>query len=299
MALSALSASCSSSSSSSGEPPASANAKRYELIGKVVSVDKATRQVTIAHEEVPGFMDAMTMPFTLRDRWVFDEMQPGDRIGAILVVDDDRSWLESPSITRASGGSGGEAEGESNAADAAHTHTETEPLPGTEVPDFTLVNQDTQPIRLHQYRDRALVLTFIYTRCPLPEYCTLMSTNFAAINQELSKDAALAARTQLLSISIDPAHDTPQVMRDYGIAHTKANGQGAFKHWEFATGKPEEIRQVAEFFGLNYYAEADQIIHSLRTAVIAPDGKVFKVYRGNEWQPANVVSDLRRLVQQP
>lgn len=266
-------------------PPEQNRGQRYELKGKIISFNKAQRQVVVQHETIPGFMDAMTMPFTLKEDPVFDVMRAGDRIQATLVADDDRTRLENAIITQAIEG------------------TATEPPPGglsepelgATIPDATLVNQDGKPLGLQGYRGRTLVITFIYTRCPLPDYCTLMSNNFAEINRELSKSPELSAGARLLSITLDPGYDTPKVLRSYGAAHT-GNYQGEqFERWEFATGKPEEIQRIANFFGLSYKQEGKEIVHSLRTAVIAADGKLYKMYRGNEWKPAEVLNDLRDL----
>jgi protein SCO1 len=266
----------------SNEPAASANAKRYEVKGKVVSINKAGSRVTIDHEEIPGYMAKMTMVFTLKDDWVYGELTPGALIQATLVVDGNKSWLENPIVTKIA---------DPNLARSEDTGME--PGVGTETPDFTLVNQDGRKISFKQYRGRALLLTFIYTRCPLPDYCPLMSRNFSQIDQELEKNPALKARTHLLSISVDPAYDKPKVLRAYGSNYV--NKADAFSHWEFATGSTEQVKEVAQFFGLNYWPENDQIIHGLRTAIIAPDGKVFKVYRDNDWTPEQVMKDLERL----
>jgi len=264
-----------------------ATERRYELKGKVVSVNKERRQVTIQHEDIPGYMEGMTMPFTLKDTWAFDVLSAGDRVQATLVVESstNRSWLEDPVITKETSAETG----------ANKTSSVAEPQPGDEVPDFTLVNQDGKRIHLHQYRGQALLLTFIYTRCPLPDYCPLMSHNFAEVDQALQQNPALSAKTHLLSISIDPDHDTPKVLRTYGAAYLGTQNPDGFKHWEFASGTPPEVKAVAQFFGLEYWQEKDQIIHSLRTAVIAPDGKLLKVYHGNEWKPAEVLADLEQL----
>ena len=260
--------------------------KRYELKGKIVSFNKAQQQVVVQHEEVPGFMEAMTMPFTLREDSAFDVMRAGDEIQATLVVDDERTRLENPIITQSIPGS---------AARVMPTTGPSEPEIGAIAPDVALVNQDGKQINLRQYRGRPLVVTFVYTRCPLPDYCTLMSRNFAEINRELNKLPEPRDRARLLSITLDPAYDTPQVLRSYGAAHTE-NYQGEkFDVWEFATGKPEEIERAANFFGLGYARDGEQINHSLRTAVIAPDGKLYKLYRGNEWKPAEVLNDLSEL----
>jgi protein SCO1/2 len=167
---------------------------------------------------------------------------------------------------------------------------------GDEVPNFTLLNQDGKHIRLNNYRGKTLLLTFIYTRCPFPDQCTLMSNNFAQIELQLGQDPELYARTHLLSISIDPTYDEPKVLRSYGAAHTERYEKETFAHWEFATGTGEQVKEIAQYFGLTYFPEQDQIIHALRTAVIGPDGKIVKLYAGNEWKVDEVLHELRKSV---
>lgn len=266
---------------SSGCRRDTSDAKRYELKGKVLTVEKDKHLVTVSHEEIKDFMDAMTMPFTVRDEWVFDQVAPGDQITATLVVDGIDSWLESVVLIKSNAEPG--AKGSPGAVGAN---------PGDEVPDFALVNQNNEPIRTAQYKGKALLLTFIYTRCPIPEYCTLMSNNFSQVDKELQKRPELYEKTRLLSISIDPDYDTPAVLRSYGASHTGRFGDETFSHWAFATGTTEQVKEVAQFFGLQYYPEKDQIIHGLRTVIIAPDGRVHKVYRGNEWKPEEVLRDI-------
>ena len=267
----------------------SANEKHYDLKGKVVAVNKNDRTITIAHEDIAGYMPAMTMPFKIKDDASLEIVTPGDQIAATLVVDDLSSWLEDVIITR-------EAVADPNAKPSDGL---VEPKPGDEVPDFGLVNQDGKRIHLGQYRGKALLLTFIYTRCPQPDQCTLMSNNFAAIDQELQKQPELYEKTHLLSISFDPDYDTPKVLRSYGASHTGRYSDETFQHWEFASGTKDEVKGIAQFFGLRYYHDTEsaeeQVIHSLRTAVIGPDGKVVKLYRGNEWKPDQIVKDLMTL----
>lgn len=252
--------------------------------GTVVAVDRAQQLVTISHGEIRGYMDAMTMPFALKDPSIIADISPGDSIQATLFVSDTEAstLLEDVIITKPA----------TQTPKAEQANTAGQANPGDPVPDFSLLNQDGKRIHLQQYKGKALLVTFIYTRCPLPDYCTLMSDNFALIDKELQQDAALYKRTHLLSVSIDPDYDTPKVLRSYGGAHTGNYTTEKFTHWEFATGTKDEVKAIAQFFGLIYYAEADQIVHSLRTAIIAPDGHVYKVYTGNEWKPEEVVSDL-------
>ena len=259
--------------------------KRYDLKGKVVSVDKRGRQVIIAHEAIPDFMDAMTMPFSLKDEWTLNELAPDDEVQAILVVEGDRSWLEDVVFART----------QPDPSSGIDPRSAAGLKPGDEVPDFSLVNQDGKIIRFHQYRGRALLLTFIYTRCPLPDYCPLMTERFSEIDKALRQDPAMQVKTHLLSISVDPEYDTPKVLRKYGAASAGRGEEEKFDHWEFATGSAGQVKDVARFFGLQYFKEGNEILHSLRTAIIAPDGKLLKIYTGNEWKPSEILNDLRGL----
>jgi protein SCO1/2 len=259
------------------------NEKRYDLKGKVVVVEPDKHLVTVSHEEVKGFMPAMTMPFTVRSESDLQILAPEDQITATLVVDGSHSWLEDLIIVRQSG-------------NAAAVPAMVQAKEGDEIPNFKLRNQNDREIQIHNYRGKALLLTFIYTRCPVPEYCTLMSNNFVQVDRELGQDPELYSKTHLLSISIDPAYDTPQVLRSYGSAHTERYQNETFAHWEFATGTKEQVKEIAEYFGLQYFPEKGEIIHGLRTVIVGPDGKVAKVYSGNEWKPADVVAEIKKAV---
>ena len=272
------------------KPRRSANEKRYDLKGKVVAVNKSERTATIAHEDIKGYMPAMTMPFKIKNDADLEMLKPGDQVTGALVVDDVESWVEITAIV------------EGPVTDLQNVDVPGEPRPGTDVPDFGLVNQDGKRVHLTQYRGQALALTFIYTRCPMPDQCTLMSNNFAAIDQELQKQPDIYAKTHLLTISFDPEYDSPKVLRSYGASHTGRYTDETFQHWEFAGGSADEVKGIAQYFGLRYFHDTesgqDQVIHSLRTVVIGPDGKLFKLYRGNEWKPAEIVGDLQSLVKQ-
>ncbi|HXD29918.1 MAG TPA: SCO family protein [Pyrinomonadaceae bacterium] len=265
------------------QPPQTAN--RYDLKGKVVSVDRDKQEVTIDHQEVKGFMPAMIMPFKLKDAWPLGQMAAGDQITAVLVVDRGKSWLEDVVIIQ-----------EGPLTPTAAGEEVIPAKPGDEVPNYGLLNQDNKAIKIHDYRGKALVLTFIYTRCPDPQFCTLMSSNFQQLDGELQKQPALYEKTHLLSISFDPTYDTPAVLRSYGAAYTGKYSDEKFDHWEFAGGSLDQIKGIAQYFGLRYYQNTDQIIHGLRTVIIAPDGKVYKVYDGNKWKPEELLSDLSELI---
>jgi protein SCO1/2 len=230
-------------------------------------------------------MGAMTMPFWVRDDWAFSAMAPGREIKATIVVERGRSWLERISVSE--GPAGGDT--------STLIHEGPEAAPGSEVPDFLLTNQDGRKIRMSEFRGRTVLVTFIYTRCPLPEYCPLMTNHFLSLYRSLSKEKELLGRTHLLSVSFDPDFDTPAVLREYAEAHLRSDTPEALKTWDFATATKDEIRRMADFFGLDYWPEGGQIVHSLRTAVISPDGKLARLYRGNDWTPGDLLRDARAL----
>ena len=253
--------------------------KRYALEGRVVAVDSAGRMLTVAHGEVAGLMPGMTMPFLVArgDDWVFDKIGPGDHIHATLVMTD-HAELQDISFTK---GSNTGSDGTSNVRI---------PEVGDDVPDFTFVNQFGRTIRTSQFRGKPLLLTFIYTRCPVPDFCLLMSNNFSEVLKRLQSAPRVFEEAQLLSISIDPEHDQPNVLRTYGKRYV-ANIDPDFQHWQFASGSPEEVRKAADFFGLSYNQKEGQIVHTLQTVLVGPDGKIARLYDGNQWKPAEVAAD--------
>jgi protein SCO1/2 len=281
-ALLALLVACAICSQCGGMTGSSAH--RYPLTGKIISIDPSKRQVVGSHAEIKGYMPAMVMPFQLKETGP-GVLAKGDEITATLVVNGRESWLEEVRIARKGGIS----------SDPRDVEIGSLPRGGDPVPGFTLVNQDGKRISLSQYRGKALLITFIYTRCPLPDYCPLMSSNFAEIDKSLQQDPALYAKTHLLSISFDSEHDTPAVLRSYGAAYTEKYVDEKFEHWEFASGSAEEVKAITKFFGLQYEPKSDQIVHSLVTAIVSPDGKVYKIYSFNDWKTADVLNDLRAM----
>jgi len=262
-------------------PPAAG--QRYPLKGKVVEVDLANRKVTIAHEDIPGFMPAMTMPFVVleKDAALLRGMGPGDEITATLVAPDSRYWLEDVVVVK-------KGTPDPNATPAPRAH---EPHPGDAMPDVGLVDQDGKPLRLADYHGKAVALTFVFTRCPLPDFCPLMMKKFAAAHAALAKDAALASRTHLLTVSFDTKHDTPDVLRAFGKPFQKT--APPFSHWTLATGQDEAIRALGGALELDYVEENRSFTHNLRTAVLDPEGKLRRLFRGNEWTPEELVAELK------
>jgi protein SCO1/2 len=260
------------------------DARRFDIEGTVVAVDRASRQITLQHGEVKGFMDAMTMPFAVKEQWAFDAAAPGDSLRGVLVVDGARAWIEGVSVTRTN------APPPASGRKASWAPAD----PGTPVPDVTLVDQDGRPLRLAAWRGQPYVITFSYTRCPLEEFCPLMMQRFAAIEKAIAGEPSLGA-ARLLTVTLDPVHDTPARLREYGAKFATGRGPGdPFSRWRLATGKPDQVKSLAAFFGLDYYTETTgQVIHSLRTAVIDREGRVARVFESNTWKVDAVIEALR------
>src|ERR1700680_61163 len=256
-------------------------ARRYHLKGTVVQVDKAQQHLVVNHEEIPGFMGAMTMPYPVVEAQTLEKVSPGDQITADVVVTPNDIPLENVVVVK-------KADGKTSPTGAQLQRSDG----GAPVSDFTLVNQDGKRIRLAQYRGKSVLLTFIYTRCPLPDYCPLMSHNFAEIERTIEKSPELYAKTHLLSISFDSQYDTPKVLRNYARPFVTDRGKQTFEHWEFATIPAAEKNDVTKFFDLFVTQEQGQITHSMSTAIISPDGHIYKAYNGNDWKPADVLTDL-------
>jgi protein SCO1 len=249
--------------------------RRYEIRGTVVEVDREHGELGVAHDEIPGFMDAMTMSFSVAD-WVLAAAAPGDTISAELVVADGHSRLEKVSLSKAPSPNDPDPD---NIVEGA--------APGEEIPDLTFVNQSGKRVRLRDV-DGVLVVTFIFTRCPLPDYCPLMNQRFAELDSALAKDPAIARKVSLVSVTLDPAYDTPAVLDAYSKPYRERGL--SVRSWDFVTAEPEKIEELARYFGLLYRSDGDQIVHSLRTAVVGPSGTLAHVFRGNGWN-ANELRD--------
>lgn len=258
-------------------------ATRYPIAGKVVEVDAPSRTVTLAHEDIPGFMPAMTMPFVVleRDAALLRAMAPGDSLTAMLAVADSRYWLEAIVVVKP-------AVPMPVTSPAARA---PEPRVGDPLPDVALVDQGGRALRLAEYRGRALAITFVFTRCPLPDFCPFLMKGFAAAHAALVADRALAPRTALLTVSFDVAHDTPDVLLAYGRPFQKT--RPPFTHWRLATGRLEAIRTLGASLGLDFSEEQGAFTHNLRTAVVGKDGRLLQLLRGNEWKADELVAALR------
>jgi len=269
--------------SCTSQPKEPKNVRRYPIEGKIIAVDQPKKEITLQHKEIPGYMAGMTMPFRVQDDWVFNVARPGDELHGTLAVSPDRAYITEVSINQ-------------SAALAAASSTSPAHVPevGEAVPDFSFVDQNGRRVHLRQFRGKTLLLTFIYTRCPLPDFCIRMSNNFGQLASELKQASpAVYRRLQLLSISIDPEYDKPAVLMRYGKTYA-GDVDPKFEHWRFVSGTPAETRKAADFFGLAYVPENGQIVHSLRTVLVASDGKIAAQYPGNDWTLGEVEAELKK-----
>jgi protein SCO1 len=262
--------------------------KTYTLQGEVRGKDLSTNEVTVHHGDIPGFMPSMTMPYKVKDPAVLQELQPGDKIAADIVFSKDGNdyWLEDVRITD-----------ESNRGKIKDTTGPHMLMPGEKIPDVPMVNQDGKTIHITDFAGKAVLVTFIYTRCPMPTFCPRLSSQFAKIHNELKKDPADYGKTHLLTISFDPKYDKPTVLRKYGLAYLDGDATG-FSQWDFAATTEADLPRLAQAFGLTYEAQGNQISHTMNIALINPDGTEAKFWSTN-WTWDELLKDLRQAAHQP
>ena len=261
--------------------------RTYPLRGQILSIGPARpdgrRELSVKHEDIPGFMPAMSMAYWVKTPAMLDGLVPGDLFTATLVLNG--TDMHVTAVTKT-----GHAP---LPPDSRPVRVMEVMAPGEEVPtEVEMQDQEGQTRRLSDWRGRALAVTFVYTRCPLPDFCPLMDRRFADLQRAIAADPALRDRAHLVSISFDPAHDTPEVIR----RHAAARGADP-KTWSYLTGSQAAIDRVTSRFGVSTIDEKDtaqSITHNLRTAIVDPKGRLVKVYSGNEWTVDAVLDDLRR-----
>jgi protein SCO1/2 len=277
---------CHSSSKPDAQSATDSSYKVYKLRGKVVSTNAATGEVTLDHEAIPGFMEAMTMPYKLKDASILAELHPGDSVTADLLVSQraDADLLLDHIVVVA------QAKPDYKPKVSYHV-----PAPGDAVPDFKLRNQDGRIIHLNQFRGKQVLITFIYTRCPLPNFCPRVTHNFADIDKQLAASPSLYDKTHLLCVTFDPEHDTPDRLRAYGATYIGSDAKSAFAHWDFGVPEKPELTKMTQYFDVGMTQAADNsITHTLSTTLIGPDGKVLRFYPGNEWTVDQVLADVKQ-----
>jgi protein SCO1/2 len=250
----------------------SACATHHTTTGLVLRVDRPGATVTISHDAFPGYMEAMAMPFDLKGSARAATLRPGDRVRFRLSLKDGHSWVDRVDLVSAA------------PVDAGLQNTPAVPVlvpVGTAMPDFELTDQAGQPVVLSALKGKVVAVTFIYSRCPLPDYCPRMVENFKAVRDRFAP--RMDRDLVFLTISFDPRYDTPEVLAKYA-ASQRAGGPG----WHFLTGEPSKIERVCNAFGIQYWAEEGLITHSLQTAVIDREGRLAATVEGKDFTPAQL-----------
>ena len=273
----------------SASPAARGSARHFALRGVVREVDTARSRITVEHETIAGYMQGMTMPFPVRDDpKVVQILRPGDRIEAALVVDGEAFWLEKI-LTKGFVGTPAATAATAEVTQAKSGRVVTpEPNRGVQVgdavPDFALKDQTGSTVRLSDLRGEPVAVTFLYTRCPIATACPMTTAKFSKLDAMLAE----AKLGHLLTVTVDPEHDTPEVLADYA---KKAGADP--KRWKFLTGSPEAVARVASSFGVMYYPEHGQTIHSQAVAVVDAKGRLATIYFGESWQPEHLLRDIQ------
>jgi protein SCO1 len=267
-------------------PRTDSSVRSYQVRGIVRGFAPDRSTVSIQHEDIPGFMPSMIMPFSAKDRKEIADLKIGDGISFRMTVTEKDLLLDQVRKIPANEVHVAQP-GPTFSAAAKNAERLRE---GDIVPFFSLTNQDGARVTSDTFRGQPFVLTFIFTRCPVPNFCPRISNNFSELQSAIKSDADLAGKARLLSVTLDPKFDTPEILRNYA-EHQKADSQ----IWTFATGEPAQIDNLTQSFAVYVQPEAGTISHGLATALIGSDGSVIKIWRGNSWQPAEVIAELRKL----
>jgi protein SCO1/2 len=272
---------CGKSSAASSLP---SGARTYEMRGRVIEFAPGGETVTIAHEEVAGFMPAMVMPFYIKDPAVLGGIKPGDAVSFRFVVTEKDSWIDRTSPI-----------GDANVAvpAAAPARQPEHPIAprlreGDRLPEFKLINQDGETVTTESLRGQPLILTFIFTRCPVPNFCPLMTSRFEELQRALAPPPGPRAR--LLSISFDTDFDTPEVLKAYGAAHGADSAR-----WTIASAARDEMAKLTAAFAVYVKPEGGTLSHGLCTALVDSDGRIVGLWRGNGWSTDEVLQKLASL----
>ncbi len=257
--------------------------KTFPLRGQVVRIMPDEHRIMIAHQEIPNYMRAMTMPFKVKDTTLLAKVQPGDSVLATLAVSRVESWLETISVIG--------REAEPTVLTGNQIILKKLVREGQPIPDANFTNQNGKKVHLADYRGKVLALTFIYTRCPLPDFCIRMSNNFSAIERSLKKDATVNNKWHLFSVTFDPDFDKPNILKGYGKTY------GAdFSDWDFLVTDKASLQKFADGFDLTYQPdEGGLIAHTLRTIVVDQRGNLVRTLKGNDWTPDQIADEIRRL----
>lgn len=269
--------------SSVASAPSTTNTQLFAVKGIVRGLDPAQREVKIEHEAIPGFMEQMTMPFTVKETNLLTGLLVGDAVSFRMWVTPEEGWIDQivkiplTNVTL-----------QMKPRPPVREVRLVEPLKlGDAIPDYPFTNQLGQSFGLAEFKGQALGITFIFTRCPFPNFCPRMSSHFREACQKLTVLPDGPPNWHLLTVSFDPDHDTPAVLKTYAEAY-----QADAKRWTFATGAMIDIDAITEQFGMFFAPDGAFFSHNVRTAVIDNRGRVQRIFAGNEWPVDDFVAEM-------
>lgn len=254
-------------------------AQRYQVRGLLLEVSPKSHEIVVSSEAIPGFMEAMKMSYQVNASEDLDRLKAGSTVQFALTVDGDRSLVSNIRILAFDSVDREPLQAKSLAIlDQALTTKGKAQVIGVDqrVPDFTLVDQTGKRVALSQFAGKVVAVTFVYTRCPLPDYCFRLSSNFGSLQKKFQRQ--MGSDLVLLSITFDPKNDSPEVLARYGQIW-KADAKG----WHLLTGSPDMVKQVCRMFGSNFWPDEGAVTHSLHTFVIDRRGKLAANIEGNRF----------------
>ena len=254
----------------------------YDARGVVIRLEPDGHTLVIRHEDIPNYMRSMTMPFVVRDARTVLGVQPGNLVAFRLLVTAHDAWIDSLRIL------------ETNAPPldrpTARVVREVKPLSeGDVLPEYQFTNELGRAVSLQDYRGEVVAFTFFFTSCPYPLFCPKMSMNFQETEEVLSHEMDAPKKWHLFSISFDPETDSPPVLKSYARRYNYDP-----VHWSFLTGALIDITAIGEQFGLSFWRESGSITHNLRTVVIDPQGRVYKIMPSNEWTGRQLADAMKQ-----
>lgn len=250
--------------------------------GMVLKIDPAQKTVVVSHDAVPDVMPAMTMPFVVREAGELNGLVPGAIVTFSLVIEKDRSHIEQVRVVRYQNVEQDPLTARRLRLLQEMTRASAKPLAiGGAVPDFTLTDQRRLPVSLSQFKGKVVAINFIYTSCTLPQFCYRLANHFGVVDKRFK--ARMGRDLVLLTVTFDPARDTPERLAEYA-AQWKADPTS----WRFLTGSVADVRRVCSLFGVDSFADEGLINHSTRTVVIDRRGLVAASIEGNTYTAAQL-----------
>jgi protein SCO1/2 len=267
-------------------------ALKHDATGMVLKVDRPSQTIVVSCREIPGYMEAMAMPLSVHDPKISEGLETGMTIEFTLVVDKDTSYAEDihvrpfesleldPTEARRMKLMENAMAAKSNATDVLRI--------GETVPNFELIDQSGAHVALSQLKGKVVAVTFIYTRCPLPNYCVRLSNNLGLLQRRF--EDRMGRDLVLLTILIDPVHDQPEELANYA-----RTWKADTRTWHFLTGSVSDIRRLCHKFDMDFYPDEALLVHSFHTVVIDRGGKLAANLEGNSFT-AQQLGDLVQTV---